>query len=108
MNSNLADMLDLDEGPRRVLRVLLRSGPADIDSLSAALDLDVDAIQQILVELHDAGRIAVETETESETETETGASAGGPAMWRAVIGQRQARVMPGGIWDTLGDDSGAT
>jgi predicted transcriptional regulator len=106
MNSNLADMLDLDEGPRRVLRALLRSGPADIDSLSAALGLDVDAIQQILVELHDAGRIAVETETESETET--GASAGGPAMWRAVIGQRQARVMPGGIWDTLGDDSGAT
>lgn len=84
------DLLDLDDVDRRVMRALMRGGSQSRTELSEAIAETVEVIEQTLAALGERGLVESFGPADNQT-------------WKAVLGRRRSRIMPGGVWDSLGD-----
>lgn len=84
------DLLELPDLERRVMRALMRGGETTAEALGSDLEIPGDEITQALSALQGRGMVEPSQARPSPT-------------WRPVLGRRRSRIMPGGVWDSLGD-----
>jgi predicted transcriptional regulator len=82
------DLLELPEALRRLLQRIIRRGPTTARELVEDIGSPEDAVESMLCSLADKGYL-------------TALSGSAPTRYKAVLGQRRARTLPSGIWDTL-------
>jgi hypothetical protein len=89
-----AELLELPDELRRLVQLLLRSGPQTSGEVAAALGLDAAAAEALVEALVDKG-LARPVAGVSET------------RYRVSLARRRSRQLPGGIWRALADRSEA-
>ncbi|MEY4372996.1 MAG: hypothetical protein RL219_1765 [Actinomycetota bacterium] len=84
---NMAELLELPDDQRRVVRHLLRADtPPTAEECAAALDITLDQLNELLGQLTLIGLVEIVS-----------------GRLRAIAGWRSSRLPPGGVWSSLGN-----